>query len=66
MHGRTDEPAGQGKLVKTSKILFAGFEFLTLLLKGVATRKGRKHGYRKGLDQGKVGHQSPIVPSHLQ
>lgn len=61
MHGRADQPAGQSKLVKTSKILFASFEFLTLLLKGIATRKGRKHVYLRRLGQQKVGRRSPIV-----
>ena len=51
MHGRADEPAGQGKLVKAPKILFAGFEFLSLLLKGVATRQRRKHVYLNRMGQ---------------
>ena len=62
MHGRADEPAGQGELVRTSKVFFAGVEPLTLFLRGVESCKGRKHGgYRRGLGQKKVGQRDPIA-----
>ena len=66
MHGRANEPAGQGQLVRTSQVFFAGFELLTLVLKGARELQGRETWWlSEGAgSEGKVGQRDPIVGSY--
>jgi len=45
MHGRADQSACHGKLMVSAEIFFTGFELLTFVVKGTASRKSRVHVY---------------------